>query len=358
MIFIFLFLNIFLTHGFQLFMNNVPKNTNWKTLQFSLKEKARNWFVGNAIKKGIPWNELTADYEKNKTDILVSKISKEDVYLNYPDYYLMPFHGYDDGNMNWRAANEAEAATLSIGSGYWKNVDPYTAQDWLRYNISKNIKDYIENVNHIYDYIPYNALDVGCSIGISTEFLIKDFPKTQMYGIDLSPYFIGVADYRSSSNNLNIEYVHGNAEKTKFHSNSFQLIVCNFLFHELPEKAAKTILNELYRILSDNGVLAIIDMDPSHLDKQLNNNIFRKWAFESTEPHIYNYYLRNSSTMLRNANFDQVKKIRNDPLNSIWFGVKRSSEYHSENVLSNRFKKSLDDLYSENSEHSFEYEFH
>ena len=28
--------------------------------------------------------------------------------LCYPDYYLQPFHGYDDGNLNWEAAQENE----------------------------------------------------------------------------------------------------------------------------------------------------------------------------------------------------------------------------------------------------------
>ena len=26
--------------------------------------------------------------------------------LQYPDYYTVPFHGYDEGNLNWLAAFE------------------------------------------------------------------------------------------------------------------------------------------------------------------------------------------------------------------------------------------------------------
>ena len=32
--------------------------------------------------------------------------------------------------------------------------------------------------------------------------------------------------------------------------------------------------------------IAIIDLDPNRLLEGLNNNFFRKWAFEVTEPHI------------------------------------------------------------------------
>ena len=80
-------------------------------------------------------------------------------------------------------------------------------------------------------------------------------------------------------------------------------------------------------MLSENGILAIIDMDPDYLDKQLDNNLFRKWAFEATEPHIYNYYKRNMSKMIHNSGFKKIRKMKNDPLNSIWLGVKRNETY-------------------------------
>ena len=307
-------------NAFTLSMNNV-NNQNWDTLRFSIKENARNWFVNRAIQKGIPWNELYQDSVKNHEQIEYFKEKTENRYLEYPTYFLRPFHGYDDGNMNWKAAHEAEAATLSIGAGYWDNIDPYSAQEWLRGNISENIKSYIKE-GHVIQ--PEIILDVGCSIGVSTEYLYNQFENIKgINGIDLSPYFIGVAKYRANKNKLNIDYFHGLAENTPYLENQFNLITCNFLFHELPEKAANEILDELYRILSYDGVLAIIDMDPSHLDKQLKNNPFRKWAFESTEPHIYNYYLRDMKNMMTKHGLKSVEKKRNDPLNSVWLGTKR-----------------------------------
>ena len=307
-------------HGFTITMSN-KMGTNWNNLQFSVKESARKWFINRATKKGIPWNSL---YDKNvalQEEIVKRMEQKEDKSISYPNYFIRPFHGYDDGNMNWRAVHEAEAATLSIAAGYWENIDPYITQEWMRTNITKNIKDYYENIQTT---LPKKILDVGCSIGISTEFLYRDFHNiSSIDGIDLSPYFIALADYRAEDKKLKIDYTHGNAENTPYFENTYNLIVCNFIFHELPEKAANDIMNELYRILSYDGVLAIVDMDPKHLDKTLNNNIFRKWAFESTEPHIYNYYLRDTKNMLSKCGFQSIEKRRNDPLNSVWLGVKR-----------------------------------
>ena len=298
-------------------------STKWDTLRFSIKENARNWFVNKAVRSGIPWNELYAKNVEAHDKINEYKEQIEDKDIIYPDYYLRPFHGYDDGNMIWKAAHEAEAATLSISIGYWDNIDPYEAQEYMRNNITNNIKQYFRHLNL---GLPSNILDVGCSIGISTEYLHRNFENSEnIHGLDLSPYFIGMAEYRKNIQNTNIQYSHGNGENMPYENSKFDLIVCNFLFHELPKEGANKIIKEIYNKLSYNGVVAIVDMDPSNLDKQLKGNVFRKWAFESTEPHIYNYYLRNTKEMLKNNGFEFIEKKQNDPLNSIWLGHKHSN---------------------------------
>lgn len=326
---IFILLSYFaICNGFQLYMSKVPKTTNWNQLQFSIKENARNWFVKRAIRSGIPWNDLYQENVDNYDLIEKCKQRIENKNIQYPEYFLKPFHGYDAGNMNWKAAQEAEAATLSISSRYWDDVTPLKAQEWMRNNITQNIYNYMKELNEGVLYAPRKALDVGCSIGISTEYLQDAFPKeSAVFGLDLSPYFLGIADYRSYNQNRQIQYVHANAEKTNFNSLTFDLIVCNFIFHELPQDAATNILKEMYRILNKNGILVIIDIDPNYLDKTLNQNIFRKWAFESTEPHIYNYYQRNTLEMMQNIGLKHIEKKRNDPLNSLWLGVKGDYNY-------------------------------
>ena len=71
------------------------------------------------------------------------------------------------------------------------------------------------------------------------------------------------------------------------------LIVCNFLFHEVPPSATQTIFDEMVRILAPNGILVVVDLDPEILKSGAILSQFRKWAFEVTEPHIYNYYESN-----------------------------------------------------------------
>jgi len=323
----FIIFSIFqLCSSFHLTMKNKMPNT-WDNLRYSMKETARKWFINRAVQKGIPWSEIAKKYEHATEELMECKEKTEDKNMKYPDYYLKPFHGYNEGNMLWRAAYEAESATLSIAAGYWDKVDPITSQEWMRQNITNNINYYIKRTYGDSKNFPERILDIGCSTGISTTYmksLLKG--KSEMYGLDLSPYFIAVADYNTKKENQGIVYVHGNAEKMNFQNKTFDLIVSNFLFHELPDDAANAIIKETYDKLNSFGVIAIVDIDPAYLDSLLNKNVFRRWAFEVTEPHIYNYYQRNTINMLKNAGFTNIDKIRNDPLNSIWVGTKPPSK--------------------------------
>ena len=175
-----------------------------------------------------------------------------------------------------------------------------------------------------YNLIPCNKiLDVGCSVGISTEYLYNSFKNTEsVTGIDLSPYFISMAKYRADHLNLPITYLHKNAENTCLKSDTYNLIVCNFILHEVPKEPTKIILNEMKRLLKPGGVLAIVDLNPDRVQNNLIVSTFRKWAFEVTEPHIYEYYKSNMTRWLKDIGLENVEKVKNDPINSIWLGTK------------------------------------
>ena len=207
-----------------------------------------------------------------------------------------------------------------IALNYWKEVNPLTTQDWLRYNISKNIKAYLKNTSLISQ--PKTILDVGCSVGISSEFLYKSFRDSNITGIDLSPFFVALAKLRAEEFDIPIQYMHRNAENTHFDKNTFDLVTCNFLMHELPEHATKNILEEIRSILVSGGTIAIIDLTPKSLKNDFFVSQFRRWAFEVTEPHIYGYYNRDINLLLTQAGFVNVKQIKNDPINSVWLASK------------------------------------
>jgi len=327
---IFLFFSA--TYSFMLSSRYTTSNCQmnmWNSIDKNFKNIARKWFISRAEKAGIDWYHLV---EKNKMDFNYLKYifnNVENKNIIYPDYYKKPFHGYDDGNLNWDAALEGDAATLSIAVNYWKNNDPHESEKWLRNNITENINSYYKkhNVSEIKD-----ILDVGCSVGVSSEYLYNSYKNVNsITGIDLSPYFLSISILKAIQKNLPINYYHKMAESTKFEDCSYDFIVCNFLLHEVPYESSKLIINELYRILKPGGVLAIVDLDPKNVKNKLIVSEFRKWAFEVTEPHISEYYKTDLSELLKNNNFENVEKVTNDPVNSIWFGHKMTNKLNKLN---------------------------
>lgn len=77
---------------------------------------ARNTLIGTAEKNGIPWRERSLSLDRDRlTGNLMSYYNEVEVKdMIYPSYYTKEFHAYDEGNLNWQAANECESATMSM----------------------------------------------------------------------------------------------------------------------------------------------------------------------------------------------------------------------------------------------------
>ena len=291
----------------------------WDVLSSALKEKARNWFISRAEKSGVEWTAITGNYTKEMEQLNTIYAEKNNRSIIYPNYYTRPFHGYNTGNLNWDAAVEGEAATLSMAVNYWQETDPLTTEKWLRHNITKNILTYIDETN---SKRPNSVMDVGSSVGISTEYLYTSIIECdKMVGLDLSPYFVSLATYRSMRDNHPIEYVHQNAEEPNLNT-KFDLIVLTFILHEVPLEPSKKILEAMTNQLNDGGVLAVVDLDTTKVRNNLIVSTFRKWAFEVTEPHIYEYYHTNMSSLMEQAGLEKIKRVHNDPINCVWMGKK------------------------------------
>jgi len=286
----------------------------------ALTTKTRYIFRDRANRGGVPWDTMTNFYRNKLTTLQKLKREIENPYLYYPHYYKKPFHGYADGNLNWLAALEAKPATLNIAVNYWKNIDPFTAECWLRNNFTESI---IEYLNENYLYLPVDVLDLGCSIGISTEYLKIKFPYSNFIGMDFSPYFLSVASLHNEMfGNTKVKYIHANVENTHLPKESVDLISIQFLFHEVPLINIHNILNESYRLLTPNGTIAILDLNPQTLRAYLIKNPFKQWAFEITEPHIVEYYQLNMIKMLQSAGFQKIIQKNNDPMNCVWIATK------------------------------------
>jgi SAM-dependent methyltransferase len=138
---------------------------------------------------------------------------------------------------------------------------------------------------------------MACGVGISTRALAEAFEDADaIVGVDTSPEMIGMArgiqrhaiefgrttaqvkqllekvsnpKFKVSSpipSTVSFaaqeKYAIGNAERTIFPSETFNLVTIMYAFHEIPYLARYRILLEVRRVLECGGTLAIVDICP------------------------------------------------------------------------------------------------
>jgi len=283
-----------------------------------MRSQARQVLIKTAEKNGIPWRKNYQELEDSIDKNLLSYLSNAD--LIYPDYYQLPFHAYEQGNLCWQAAFEAASATYSMGLRVWKDEDItwQEAQHWLRHGFFQVVEQYTPA-------IITNVLDLGCSVGISTKTLHQyfsqkqDIPITTM-GLDLSPYMLTVAQMTDTKHQIS-QWIHGLGESTGLTDSSLDLVTLQYLIHELPRQATREIFREVLRILKPGGVIAIVDNNPtSPVIQNLPPILFT--LRKSTEPWSDDYYSFDVESALQEVGFDYQTTVASNPRHRTIIGIK------------------------------------
>ena len=262
-----------------------------KPLANLAKTQARKMIIKRAEKIGVPWRKQAQELSERNWDKEWKVV--ENPNLVYPEYYLVSFHGYEKGDMSWEAATEVEVASLAVHAGIWPE-EGINGDARFRNSYLDIVKAKIPTANDI--------LDLGCSVGLNTFYLQKVYPEAKFTGIDLSPYFLSVALYRSQQQNLDINWVHASAEETGLPNASFDLISISLVCHELPQTATRKIFREVRRLLRPNGSIAILDMNPkSEVYATMKPYVFT--LLKSTEPYMDEYFSLDLEKELRDAGF-------------------------------------------------------
>lgn len=293
-----------------------------KPIYAVMKQQARQVLIKTAEKNGIPWRQNYETLANSGIQQQLEQIINPAV--TYPDYYQVPFHAYDAGNLCWDAAFEAESATHAMALRVWKN-EPLTwseAQARLRSSFHQVLAAYITQPIH-------DILDIGCSVGISTLALHRYYQSTQAtavrtVGLDLSPYMLTVAKQRDVNQEISA-WLHANAESTGLPDSSFDLITLQFVIHELPRTATTAIFREAMRLLRPNGYLAVVDNNPqSPVIQNLPPVLFT--LMKSTEPWSDDYYTFDVEAAMRSVGFESVLTVASDPRHRTILSRKPSAE--------------------------------
>ena len=274
--------------------------------------QARQLIIRTAERNGIPWRKRRSELRLAAEPLLLSSATPG---LRPPDYYRVRFHAYEQGNLCWQAAAEAEQATDAMALRVWPEADlsPMDAQKRLRDAIHNAVEPLLQGPLQ-------RVLDLGCSVGVSTLALAEwlnrradrnGLPRPEVIGLDLSPDMLAVARVRDAGG-LVAAWRHAAAENTGLEAASLDLISLQFVCHELPQQATHAVLTEAARLLRPGGALVMVDQDPA-------SSVLQKLPaavatlLKSTEPYLEDYFRLDMPLALEHAGFQHLQVSACDP---------------------------------------------
>jgi ubiquinone/menaquinone biosynthesis C-methylase UbiE len=199
-----------------------------------------------------------------------------------PTYYSSQnFHGIKGGYLTSGAAVTYDPITQYVS---------LPNETWIRQAAIDAVKVH-----------PRRILDLGCGTGSTTLMLKQAFPEAEVIGLDLSPYMLVRAEHKAIEAGLDINWRHGNAEKTGFPDASFDLVTASLLFHETPALVSQNILRESLRLLTFGGQILVLDGN----QKTLRQVEWLNQVFE--EPYIRDYSDGSIDAWMGAAGFEAVQ---------------------------------------------------
>uniref|UniRef100_A0A804N1A5 Methyltransferase type 11 domain-containing protein n=1 Tax=Zea mays TaxID=4577 RepID=A0A804N1A5_MAIZE len=181
------------------------------------------------------------------------------------------------------AAAEAKPATMSIAK---RAIPEATSIEEANQIVRGNWLNVIEehHLKYLGSSQVNDILDIGCSVGVSTRYLVEKFPSAQAVGLDLSPYFLAVEAQKEEklSRPKPIRWVHANGEATGLSSDSFDLVSLAYVCHECPARAITRLVKEAFRVLRPGGTIALTDNSHVVFEEQFGSG--RLLAYISARP--------------------------------------------------------------------------
>ncbi len=168
--------------------------------------------------------------------------------IQYPQYYLQPFHSVLGGYLSETAAVGNRVAMEAI----LENAHPQK---------SLGVRD---EIAQLFPQDARHILDLGAGIGDDAAAIARYLPSATVTAWEASPFMIVVGRlYHKDIPNLH--WKHGLVEKTELPDNSVDALNMTYLLHECPDEIKQIILAECWRILAPGGLLVVTDTLPGDL---------------------------------------------------------------------------------------------
>jgi len=160
---------------------------------------------------------------------------------------------------------------------------------WYDKNTRENriveIQEYAKEVKkHLMDNS--NVLEVAPGPGYFSIELAK-MGNYNITGMDISVDFVEICKTNARRENVVVKFIQGNVSKMPFEDNTFDFIFCSAAFKNFKEPIVA--LHEMYRVLKNNGIILIIDMNHdiskgklSEEAAKISKSGFERWFMKMT----------------------------------------------------------------------------
>jgi len=214
-----------------------------------------------------------------------------------PDYYTQNFHYQTGGWLTEESAKvyDVQVETLFMG-----------AAGAMRRQAIPPIADFVRGR----DQRQMRLLDVACGSGRFIQQLTQAFPAMPMVGCDLSEAYLAEARrFLTSRRNASFEFA--NAEALPFEAESFDIVTCVYLYHELPREVRRRVTANAARVLKPGGIFVLVD-SLQWGDTEVYDGLLEAFPQRFHEPYYLDYlddHLEGPSGVLAGAGLSTIESF-------------------------------------------------
>jgi len=166
------------------------------------------------------------------------------------------------------------------------------------------------------------VLEVAGGTGRVMTFFRDNYPEMDATFLELSPYYLEEAKkndvrfrkyfnkYDSRKDDIEmspLKLVLGQAEKTGFEDESFDILNCVYLFHELPAEIRRECAKEFFRVLKPGGIVCWNDSIQAMDREGMTKEMLGIFPARYHEPYYLNYIEDDIKAIFEEAGFKQYQ---------------------------------------------------
>lgn len=121
------------------------------------------------------------------------------------------------------------------------------------------------------DYKNINLLNVGCGIGLTDNYLKKEFKCLR--GVDIEEATVN----KAKLNNPGVDYMLYDAKTLPFDNDFFDFVFTINVMHHVPPSHWNDFVKEIHRVCKSGGIVAVFEHNPANL---LTRKVVRDCVFD------------------------------------------------------------------------------